>query len=438
MKACFISLGCDKNYVDTEHMMGILSEAGYEFVSDVEDADVCVINSCCFIADALEESINTIIEVGRLKTEGHLQALILAGCLGQRFTDGVLSDLPEVDGIVGTNSYDEILQVLEDALKGKKDVVKKDFSSLPSNEKGRFLTSVVPYSYLKIAEGCDKHCTYCIIPSIRGEFRSVPMEELLEEAQKMVEQGIKEINLVAQEVTLYGVDLYGKKSLPLLLNKLSEIDGLEWIRLLYCYPEEINDELIEVMANNPKVCHYIDMPIQHCSDVILGRMGRKTSKADIINIISTLRSRIPDICIRTTLICGFPGETEENHKEMLDFVEEIKFDRLGCFAYSKEDGTPAATFENQIDDDVKNAWKDEIMELQQRIIFEKNASLIGKVVPCFIEGKVEDGVYAARTYGDAPDVDGYIFVETDHDYMSGEIVSAKVIDYKDYDLIGEI
>ena len=438
MKACFISLGCDKNYVDTEHMMGILSEAGYEFVSDVEDADVCVINSCCFIADALEESINTIIEVGRLKTEGHLQALILAGCLGQRFTDGVLSDLPEVDGIVGTNSYDEILQVLEDALKGKKDVVKKDFSSLPSNEKGRFLTSVVPYSYLKIAEGCDKHCTYCIIPSIRGEFRSVPMEELLEEAQKMVEQGIKEINLVAQEVTLYGVDLYGKKSLPLLLNKLSEIDGLEWIRLLYCYPEEINDELIEVMANNPKVCHYIDMPIQHCSDVILGRMGRKTSKADIINIISTLRSRIPDICIRTTLICGFPGETEENHKEMLDFVEEIKFDRLGCFAYSKEDGTPAATFENQIDDDVKNAWKDEIMELQQRIIFEKNAALIGEVVPCFIEGKVEDGVYAARTYGDAPDVDGYIFVETDHDYMSGEIVSAKVIDYKDYDLIGEI
>ena len=438
MKACFISLGCDKNYVDTEHMMGILSEAGYEFVSDVEDADVCVINSCCFIADALEESINTIIEVGRLKTEGHLQALILAGCLGQRFTDGVLSDLPEVDGIVGTNSYDEILQVLEDALKGKKDVVKKDFSSLPSNEKGRFLTSVVPYSYLKIAEGCDKHCTYCIIPSIRGEFRSVPMEELLEETQKMVEQGIKEINLVAQEVTLYGVDLYGKKSLPPLLNKLSEIDGLEWIRLLYCYPEEINDELIEVMANNPKVCHYIDMPIQHCSDVILGRMGRKTSKADIINIISTLRSRIPDICIRTTLICGFPGETEENHKEMLDFVEEIKFDRLGCFAYSKEDGTPAATFENQIDDDVKNAWKDEIMELQQRIIFEKNAALIGEVVPCFIEGKVEDGVYAARTYGDAPDVDGYIFVETDHDYMSGEIVSAKVIDYKDYDLIGEI
>ena len=438
MKACFISLGCDKNYVDTEHMMGILSEAGYEFVSDVEDADVCVINSCCFIADALEESINTIIEVGRLKTEGHLQALILAGCLGQRFTDGVLSDLPEVDGIVGTNSYDEILAVLEDALKGKKDVVKKDFSSLPSNEKGRFLTSVVPYSYLKIAEGCNKHCTYCIIPYIRGEFRSVPMEELLDEAQNMVNQGIKEINLVAQEVTLYGIDLYGKKSLPKLLNKLSDIDGLEWIRLLYCYPEEINDELIDVMANNPKICHYIDMPIQHCSDDILGRMGRKTSKKDIIEKISTLRERIPDICIRTTLICGFPGETEENHKEMLSFVNEIKFDRLGCFAYSKEDGTPAATFDHQIDDELKNVWKDEIMELQQKLIFEKNEALVGKTVSCFIEGKVEDGVYAARTYGDAPDVDGYIFIETDHDYMSGEIVSAKVTDYKDYDLIGEI
>lgn len=438
MKACFISLGCDKNFVDTEHMMGILSEAGYEFVTEAEDADVAIINSCCFIADALEESINTIIEVGRLKTEGHLKALILAGCLGQRFTDDVLSDLPEVDGIVGTNSYDELLFVLEDALKGKKDVIKKDFSTLPSNEKGRFLTGVVPYSYLKIAEGCNKHCTYCIIPSIRGDFRSVPMEELIEEAKSLANQGIKEINLVAQEVTLYGVDLYGKKSLPLLLQRLSEIEGIRWIRLLYCYPEEINEELIEEIATNEKVCHYIDMPIQHCSDEILGRMGRKTSKEDILNKISLLRNRIPDIALRTTLICGFPGETEAQHKELLEFVKETKFDRLGCFSYSKEEGTAAAKFSNQLDDETKDSWRDEIMEAQQQVVFSRNKHMIGKVVSCFIEGKLEDNVYVARTYGDAPDVDGYIFIETENEYMSGDIVSAKVVDFKDYDLIGEI
>ncbi|MCR5546211.1 MAG: 30S ribosomal protein S12 methylthiotransferase RimO [Lachnospiraceae bacterium] len=436
MKACFVSLGCDKNLVDTEHMMAILSKDGYDFVSDPEDADVAIINSCCFIADALEESINTIIEIGKLKTEGNLKALILAGCLGQRFTDGVLEDLPEVDGIVGTNSYDELSAVIKKALTGEKEVIKKDFSSLPSNEKGRFLTNVVPYSYLKIAEGCDKHCTYCIIPSIRGDFRSVPLNELVEEAKMLAASGVKELNLVAQEVTLWGVDLYGKKSLTLLLEQLSLIDGIEWIRLLYCYPEEINEELVSYMASNPKICHYIDMPIQHCSDTILRRMGRKTSKADILEKISLLREKMPDIALRTTLICGFPGETEENHKELLQFVRETAFDRLGCFAYSQEDGTPAAKFEDQIEEDVKNTWRDEVMALQQEIIFSTNQTLVGKTLSCFVEGKVEDGVYAARTYRDAPEVDGYIFIETNRELISGDIVSVRVTDFKEYDLIG--
>ncbi len=436
MKVAIISLGCDKNYVDSEHIMALLSKDGHEFVPDVEDADICVINTCCFIQDALEESINTIIEVGKLKESGSLKVLVIAGCLGERFTDEVLTDLPEVDGIVGTNSYDEISALIKKALEGKKEVIKKDFSSLPKND-GRFLSSVVPYTYLKIAEGCNKHCTYCVIPSIRGNYRSVPMEELLAEAEALARQGIKEINLVAQEVTMYGIDLYGKKSLPLLLDKLSSIEGIQWIRLLYCYPEEIDEELISNMAGNPKICHYIDMPIQHCNNEILKRMGRKTSQADIVNKIHALRERMPDIAIRSTLICGFPGEDEEMHKELLSFVSDMKFDRLGAFSYSREEGTPAAEFEHQVDDDQKDVWRDEIMALQQQISLEKNQSLVGKVIPCFVEGKVEDNVYVGRTYRDAPDVDGYIFIESDKEFFSGDIISVKVTGFKEYDLIGD-
>ncbi len=436
MKIAVISLGCDKNYVDSEHIMALLSKDGYEFVPDVEEADICVINTCCFIQDALEESINTIIEVGKLKESGSLKVLVIAGCLGQRFTDDVLSDLPEVDGIVGTNSYDEISALIKKALGGEKEVIKKDFSSLPKNN-GRFLSSVVPYTYLKIAEGCDKHCTYCVIPSIRGNYRSVPMEELVAEANELVKQGITELNLVAQEVTMYGIDLYGKKSLPLLLDKLSEIEDLRWIRLLYCYPEEIDEELISCMANNPKICHYIDMPIQHCNDDILGRMGRKTSKADIVNKIRLLRENMPDIAIRSTLICGFPGEDEEKHKELMSFVSDMKFDRLGAFSYSREEGTPACGFAGQVEDEQKDIWRDEVMALQQKISLEKNQSMVGKVVPCFVEGKVEEGVYVGRTYRDAPDVDGYIFIESDKEFYSGDIITVKVTGYKEYDLIGD-
>ena len=436
MKVSFVSLGCDKNLCDTEHMMSLLSKDGHEFVPEPEEAEICVINTCCFIADALEESINTIIEIGKLKETGSLKVLVIAGCLGQRFTDEVLSDLPEVDGIVGTNSYDEVVSVIHHAMEGKKDIVKKDFLSLPKNN-GRILSSVVPYSYLKIAEGCNKHCTYCVIPSIRGNYRSIPMEEIVSEAKNLALNGIKEINLVAQEVTVYGTDLYGKKSLPLLLEKLSEIEGIEWIRLLYCYPEEIDEDLILCMKNNPKVCHYIDMPIQHCNDEILGRMGRKTSKADIVEKIQLLREHIPDIAIRSTLICGFPGETEENHKELLDFVSEMKFDRLGAFSYSREEGTPAATFENQVEDETKEAWKNEVMALQQKVSLSKNKSFVGKVIPCFVEGKLEEGAYVCRTYRDAPDVDGYIFVESNKEFMSGDIISVKVTGYQEYDLIGD-
>ena len=436
MKVSIVSLGCDKNLCDTEHMMALLAKDGHEFVTEPKDSDICVINTCCFIADALEESINTIIEVGKLKETGHLKVLVIAGCLGQRFTDEVLSDLPEVDGIVGTNSYDEIVTVVRKALEGKTEVLKRDFSSLPKNE-GRILSSIVPYTYLKIAEGCDKHCTYCVIPSIRGNYRSVPLDDIISEAKELAAQGIKELNLVAQEVTVWGIDIYGKKSLPLLLNKLSEIEGIEWIRLLYCYPEEIDDELILCIKNNPKICHYIDMPIQHCNDEILGRMGRKTSKADIESIIGRLREHIPDIAIRSTLICGFPGEDDKKHEELLNFISDMKFDRLGAFSYSKEDGTPAASFEHQVDDDVKNAWRDEVMALQQKISLSKNEEMVGKIVSCFVEGRVEDGVYVGRTYRDAPDVDGYIFIESDKEFISGDLISVKVTGFKEYDLIGD-
>ncbi|MCR4797681.1 MAG: 30S ribosomal protein S12 methylthiotransferase RimO [Lachnospiraceae bacterium] len=443
MKVCFVSLGCDKNLVDSEHMLYLLEQDGFTFTPEPEDADIVVLNSCCFIGDAMEESINTVISLGRLKTEGNLKLLVLAGCLGQRFTDEVLKDLPEVDAIIGTNAYDEIVSVIRKALMDHKRpgyqpvTVIRDFSSLPKLS-GRRYSSVLPYTYLKIAEGCDKRCTYCVIPSIRGSYRSYPMEDLVAEAKKLAEDGIKELNLVAQEVTLYGTDLYGQKSLPILLRKLSEIPGIQWIRLLYCYPEEITDELITEIKENPKVCHYIDMPIQHASDEILRRMGRKTRSEVIKLTIEKLRSEIPDIAIRTTFICGFPGETESDHQLLLDFVKEMAFDRVGAFSYSREEGTKAAEMEDQIDDTLKDQRRDALMLLQQKLVFEKNSSLIHKNMPCIIEGKVEDGVYAARSYRDAPDVDGLVFIETNKELFSGDIVSVHITKEKEYDLIGEL
>ncbi len=439
MKLLFISLGCDKNLADTEHMLAMLTSDGYTLTNDETEAEVIIVNSCCFISDAMEESIQTLIEMGQLKTTASLKYLVVTGCLAERYQKEIHEDLPEVDAIVGTNSYDEIVSVLHDLQAGDAHDVHKPLTGLPNNYAGRLLTTGGHFAHLKIAEGCDKHCTYCVIPSIRGEFRSVPMEQLLAEAKDLAAQGVQELILVAQETTRYGIDLYGKKSLSELLNRLSEIEGIRWIRLQYCYPEEITQELVDTMANNPKICHYIDMPIQHANDTILGRMGRKTSSQDTRDKVSMLREAMPDIAIRTTLICGFPGETQEMHEELMAFVDEMEFDRLGCFAYSRQEGTPAATFPDQVDDVLKGDWVAEIMELQQDISAECNERLIGRSVEAFIEGKVADeNAYVARTYRDAPDVDGLIFIQTSREIMTGDFVKVKITGSYEYDLIGEL
>lgn len=440
MKVLFVSLGCDKNLVDSEHMLGDLIDHGYTICDDEAEADIIVVNTCSFIADAMEESIQNIIDMGAYKTEGNLKALIVTGCLAQRFTDEILADLPEVDAIIGTNSYDELLNTIDKVLenKGIKPVVKKDLVGLPRDGR-RVLTTGGHFAYLKIAEGCNKRCTYCIIPYIRGDYRSVPMEQVIAEAKQLAADGVQELIVVAQETTVYGVDLYGKKSLPDLLHKLCEIDGIKWIRILYAYPEEITDELIDCMASEPKICHYIDMPIQHCNDDILKKMGRKTNKADIMAIASRLRQAMPDISIRTTLICGFPGETEEMHRELLDFIADMKFDRLGAFAYSPEDGTVAAAWPNQVDEELKHRWVDEVMLAQKDICLSNNETYVGRTIPTFIEGKLpEDGVFIGRTYRDTPSVDGFIFVNSDIELTSGQFVDVTVTSFDEYDLIGDV
>ena len=439
MKLLFISLGCDKNLVDTEHMLSMITQDGITITNDENEADVIVVNSCCFISDAMEESIQTLIDMGTLKETANLKALIVTGCLAQRYAAEITEQIPEVDAIIGTNSYDEIVSVIHDVLDGKKIQIEKPLSGLPENYAGRTLTTGGHFAHLKIAEGCDKHCTYCVIPSIRGAYRSVPMEQILKEAEKLAQDGVKELILVAQETTLYGVDLYGKKMLPELLERLSAIEGIYWIRLQYCYPEEITEELIHTMATNPKICHYIDIPIQHANDDILKRMGRKTSQADIRHIVASLREAMPDICIRTTLICGFPGETVEAHEELKTFVSDMKFDRLGCFAYSRQEGTPADTFPDQIAEELKQTRVAEIMELQQDISAACNETYIGRTLDAFVEGKVADeNVYVARTYRDAPDVDGYLFIQTTRELMTGDMVSVQVTGSYEYDLIGEL
>lgn len=439
MKLMFISLGCDKNLVDTEVMMGLLSKKNITFTDDEKEAEIIIINTCCFINDAKEESVNTILEMAELKKKGSCKVLIVSGCMAQRYRQEIIDEIPEVDAILGTASYDKIVEVLDGVLTGQEHNVFEDLSRLPDNTGKRMVTTGGHYAYLKIAEGCDKCCTYCIIPKIRGRYRSYPMEELISQAEELVEGGVKELLLVAQETTLYGKDLYGEKSLHRLIKELCKIDGLKWIRILYCYPEEIYDELIDVIKNEPKVCHYLDMPIQHANDDVLRRMGRRTNQAELREIIGKLRKEIPDIALRTSLIAGFPGETKEAHEEMLDFVDEIEFDRLGVFAYSAEEDTPAFSFANQIDDEVKEEWRDEIMELQQEVSMDKSHQRIGKTYMTMIEGKVADeNAYVGRTYMDAPNVDGYIFVNTDEELMTGDFVPVKVTGALEYDLIGEI
>ena len=439
MKILFISLGCDKNLVDTEVMLGMLASRGYEMTNDEQEADIIVINTCCFIHDAKEESIQNILEMAEYKKNGSAKALIVTGCMAERYRQEILDEIPEVDEVLGTTAYDRILDAVDAALAGQHEVMTADLDALPLPETKRLVTTGGHFAYLKIAEGCDKHCTYCIIPKIRGNFRSVPMERLLKEAQDLAEQGVKELILVAQETTLYGKDLYGEKSLPKLLRELCKISGIRWIRILYCYPEEITDELIQVMKEEPKICHYLDLPIQHANDTILKRMGRRTSKQELINIVQKLRKEIPDICLRTTLITGFPGETQEQHEEVMEFIDTLEFDRLGAFTYSPEEDTPAATFEDQIDEDVKEDRQADIMELQQEIAFDKAEDMIGREVLVMIEGKVADeNAYVGRTYRDAPNVDGLIFINTDVELISGDFAKVKVTGALDYDLIGEL
>ncbi len=439
MDILFISLGCDKNLADTELMLGILRKKGFDFTDDEEKADICIVNTCCFIGDAKEESINTLLEMAGLREEGKLKALIATGCLAQRFQEEIQKEIPQVDALVGTAAIEEIGDVLEEVLSGHGRNHYRELNAPPATCKDRILTTGGHYAYLKIAEGCDKRCTYCIIPKVRGDYRSIPMESLVAQAKKLAESGVKELILVAQETTLYGADLYGRKCLPQLLLKLAAIPDIRWIRLLYCYPEEITQELVRVMAREPKICHYLDIPIQHASDEILRRMGRRTNEEQLRRQIRMLREEIPDICLRTTLISGFPGETQEDFEELYRFVNEMEFDRLGVFAYSQEEDTVAAGLPDQIPEEVKEARREELMELQQAISFEKAETMIGRELDVMVEGKVADeDVYVTRTYRDAPEVDGYLFLHTDRELMSGDFVRARVTDFNEYDLIAEI
>ncbi len=446
IKLFCVSLGCDKNLVDTEKMLGVAGGLGVTFIEDETEADAILINTCCFIGDAKEESVNTILDMARYKEEGKCRALIVAGCLAQRYKQEIIDEIPEVDAILGTTSYEEIGNVLT-RLFGEKEEEKKDehiscfhdLKELPEQAKKRVMTTGGHYAFLKIAEGCDKRCTYCIIPYLRGPYRSVPMEQLLAEARELADNGVRELILVAQETTLYGKDLYGEKSLPKLLHELAQIPGIYWIRIQYCYPEEITDELIQAIKSEEKVCHYLDIPIQHASDRILRRMGRRTHKEELKERIGALRREIPDIALRTTFICGFPGETKEDHEELMEFVDEMEFERLGVFTYSAEEDTPAYSYPDQIPEEVKEERRAEVMELQQEIAFEHCENMVGKVLDVMIEGKVADEpAYVGRTYMDAPNVDGLIFVNADEMIMSGDFVRVKVTGANEYDLIGEV
>ena len=439
MNILFVSLGCDKNLVDSEVMLGMLKERGYTFTDDQTQADAAVVNTCCFINDAKEESIQTILELAELKKTGQLKALIVAGCLAQRYQAEIQKEIEEVDAIIGTTALERVVETLDEVLDGKGENHLEALDKAPLGGKERVLTTGGYFSYLKIAEGCNKHCTYCIIPKVRGEYRSVPMELLLDEARQLAGKGIKELILVAQETTLYGMDLYGEKKLPELLDRLCEIEGLIWIRIMYCYPEEITQELIDVMKRQPKICHYLDIPIQSGSDRILKLMGRRTDTAQIEALVDHLREEIPDICIRTTFITGFPTETEEDFTETMEFINRMEFDRLGAFTYSPEEGTPAAVMDGQVEEEIKLRRQQEMMELQQEIAFEAAENMKGRELTVMIEGKLaEEDVYVARTYKDAPSVDGYLFVNTDWSLMSGDFVKVRVTGANEYDLIGEM
>lgn len=445
MNILMVSLGCDKNLCDSEAMLGLLAKHNYNITNDEQEADAVIVNTCSFIKDAMEESVNTVLEMAKLKQQ-NLKYLIVTGCMAQRFKDEIFAEIPEIDACLGTSSFDKILDVIEelktrDGMEDAEEIsVYDDIDRLATiTESNKVITSGTFMGYLKIAEGCDKFCTYCVIPHIRGHYRSVPMEQLIKEAQYMASQGIEELVLVAQETTCYGKDLYGEKRLHVLVRELAKIDGIKWIRLMYCYPEEIYDELIDCFRDEPKLLHYIDMPIQHSEDAILKRMGRRTDRASIEAVIGKLREAAPDIAIRTSLIAGFPGETQEDHEALMAFLDEQELDRVGVFTYSREDGTPAAAFENQIDEETAAQWRNEIMELQQEISLDKNETFVGKIMQVIVEGySSDDDVYVGRTYRDAPGVDGLVFVNCDYELMSGQIVDVRIDEVGPYDMIGGI
>lgn len=438
MNILFVSLGCDKNLVDSEVMLNLVEKSGQNITNEETEAEAVVINTCCFIHDAKEESVNTILEFANLKNSGKLKLIIVTGCLAERYKDEIKKEIPEVDIILGSASYDAIAKAIDEFAKGTGKDIYKDLTYIPEDDSDRIVTTGTFMSYLKIAEGCNKCCTYCIIPKIRGRYRSVPMDKVLLTAKKLADKGIKELVIIAQETTIYGTDIYGEKKLPELLRKLAKIEGIEWIRLMYCYPEEITDELIKTMAFEPKILHYIDMPIQHSEDNILKAMARKTSKEQIIEVIGKLRAAMPDVCIRTTLITGFPGETKKDHEQLMEFVNDMEFDRLGAFNYSREEDTVAANMPNQVEEELAIKWKDEIMELQQEISYDNNQAMVGKTIPVIVEGYLcEDNVYACRSYKDAPNIDSFVFVSSIEELVSGDIIEVKITDYNEYDLIGE-
>lgn len=449
MKILFVSLGCDKNRVDTEVMLGMLKARGHSFTDDEDEAEAAVVNTCCFIGDAKQESIDTILELAERRSSGQLSALVVTGCLAQRYKEEIQKEIPEVDAILGTTATEKIVEALDEITGRDRTSPYKnyfdDINKRPEGGKKRIITTGGLFDYLKIAEGCDKRCTYCIIPKVRGSYRSVPMEELLSEARELAEGGITELLIVAQETTLYGTDLYGRKMLPELLHRLCEIDGFKWIRILYCYPEEIDEELIQTISSEPKICNYLDLPIQSGSDRILRQMGRRTSNAEIRGLVRHLREVIPDICLRTTLISGFPGETAKDHNMTMDLVRDLRFDRLGVFAYSQEEDTPAAELPDQVSERTKNTRRNKIMRLQQEIAFEDAGKMVGRVVDAVIEGRItdtddEDGLsYVARTYKDAPDIDGYLFITgVQRELMTGDYVKVLITGSNEYDLIGEL
>lgn len=438
MKLFLMTLGCDKNRVDAEEMLTDLSKNDFEFTDDESEAEVIVVNTCCFIDSAKEESIEAILTMAEQKQEGVCKHLVVTGCMAQRYKDEITKEISEVDAVIGTTSFDGISEIIRSLgqTEEKPCVIKPNAREF-QRPIDRILTTPVHYAYLKIAEGCSKGCSYCVIPSIRGGYRSFEMSELLSQAVSMVRKGVKELILIAQETTMYGLDLYKKKSLHILLQELCKIEGLDRIRVLYCYPEEIYDELIETMKNEPKICHYIDMPIQHCNNAILKKMGRRIDKEGIINVVRKLRERIPDIVIRTALITGFPTETEEQHKELVEFLREMKLDHVGVFGYSREEGTSAGRMKGQISEEIKERRLEELMMTQHEVLNEINQKWIGRELNCLVDGYLSDeDVYVARSYADTPDVDSLIFVHSASEFESGSRVKVRIESFSNYDFEG--